>query len=561
MPDAHDATFEQPMPHAVTGMGEFPDGEAVATAVMNALEQAGPAAMFAVDRGFVIDGVTNHSTPPHSVPYIAGGALAAHSDVFQSNGQYVQVRAGRLDPMNMIDIRTRLREKARLNNIALSKQKNGGILQIPKEIDNDLAQSVASLPVPGCVRELDGVTRLPILRMDGSLHAKVGYDSVSRLYLIQAPAAETIELAMRPIEAELFTSAVAALCRPVRDYPFASREGLGVWLSHAFSLAAHHLINGPIPLIVYTSPTEGSGKSNLMKSAAMITKQQTNMQSGELLIGSSATIEENRKAMLALAIAGEISALYDNTPDGAEISDPSIASAITSGSIAGRLLGQTRHVRAKFRPVFAVAGNNLSVDADFSRRTIWCRLDPQIERPEQRHFDFDFIAEIERDADRLLGHVLFLLRCYLVHGCFRAHELPPCGFATWSRIVRGCIVQMNMGDPYAPTARERSERPDSTAEKLRAAMAWIDAVTVLPRATRSQVGVTASQLISEARNSGVNGPISMHAESLGLTHRTTANWLGRTLRQLVGRVIGGRRIVATLYQGTAHYRVEGVQAR
>jgi hypothetical protein len=561
MPDAHDATFEQPMQHAVTGMGEFPDGESVTIAVKNALEQAGPAAMFIIDSGFLIEGVTNHSTPPHSVPYIAGGALAAHPDVFRSNGQYVQVREGQLAPMNKIDIRTLLRQKALLKIIVRSKQQNGGISQNLKVIDNDLAETVASLPVPVCVRELDGVTRLPILRMDGSLHTVKGYDCVSKLYLTESPAVETIELAMRPFNDVSFTSSVAALCQPVRAYPFAAPEGVGVWMSHVFSIAAHHLINGPIPLTVYTSPTQGSGKSNLMCAAAMITKQRMNMQSGELLIGSAATVEENRKALLALAIAGEINVLYDNPRDGTEISDPSISSAITSGSIAGRMLGQTRHVRAKFRPVFAVAGNNLSVDADFSRRTTWCRLDPQTERPELRRFDFDFVAEVEREADRLLGHILYILRCYLAHGCPGANELPKCGFDAWSRIVRGCIIQMNLRDPYAPTTRERVERPDSTSEKLRAAMAWIEAVLVLPRAMRSQRGVTARQLITEARNIGGNGLISMHAESLGLTSSTTANWLGRTLWQLVGRVIDGRRIVVTSYQGTAHYRVEGVQAR
>ena len=138
---------------------------------------------------------------------------------------------------------------------------------------------------------------------------------------------------------------------------------------------ARTAINGPVPLTLIDANARGAGKGLL---AELI---------GQIVLGSSLPIrtapetqEEWRKALFAIVLAGDPIVLIDNVTR--MLRSSAFDAVLTSTTYSDRVLGVTQERRIPVRACFVVTANNANLSPDLVRRSIHCRLDSPVERPE-----------------------------------------------------------------------------------------------------------------------------------------------------------------------------------
>ena len=95
-----------------------------------------------------------------------------------------------------------------------------------------------------------------------------------------------------------------------------------------------------------------------------------------------------------------------------------------------RILGRSESVRIEARGTCLFAtGNNFTIVGDVCRRAITTNLDPEVERPELRQFDFDPVERVLANRGEYIAAALTICRAYIVAG------RPKSGSATG--IIRG----------------------------------------------------------------------------------------------------------------------------
>ena len=99
-------------------------------------------------------------------------------------------------------------------------------------------------------------------------------------------------------------------------------------------------------------------------------------------------------------------------------------------------------------------GNNLSVHGDMTRRTLMCRMDAKMERPEQRTFEHDLRDEALRRRPALVSALLTIIRWghswqeEFPDPWERAADAKPlAGYRRWCRVVRDPLVALGLKDP------------------------------------------------------------------------------------------------------------------
>jgi putative DNA primase/helicase len=124
-------------------------------------------------------------------------------------------------------------------------------------------------------------------------------------------------------------------------------------------------------------------------------------------------------------------------------------------------------------------GNNLKLQGDLTRRALLCRLDARLERPEERSFDCDLLAEVHKRRAELVSAALTIARC----GFVRRENRPDwslddpglgrafAGFETWCRRVRDPLVALGCRDPIAGLDEARAADPSDENLKILIA-AW-----------------------------------------------------------------------------------------
>jgi putative DNA primase/helicase len=174
----------------------------------------------------------------------------------------------------------------------------------------------------------------------------------------------------------------------------------------------------------------------------------------------------------------------------------------------------------------------LVIQGDMTRRALLCSLDPKVERPELREFDWDPVERAAANRGAYVRDALTVLRAYHIAG--RPRQVPPLGsFEVWSDWVRSAMLWLGQPDPV--TTMEKARASDPKLEAMRAVMhQWqevigedttITVADVIKRANETDLGSPsykpdyAHEALREAlmNAAGYNGMIN--GRSLG-------KWLG-----------------------------------
>ena len=141
--------------------------------------------------------------------------------------------------------------------------------------------------------------------------------------------------------------------------------------------------------------------------------------------------EEFEKRLGAALLAGDPLISFDNCerPLGGEL----LCQCLTQRRVKVRILGKSEQPALPCDATFCATGNNLVLAGDVTRRAIVARLDPKVERPEEREF-----AETPDRDDQARPRHLCAGRADYPAGLYRRRKTEAGGKA--ARLLRGVVA-------------------------------------------------------------------------------------------------------------------------
>ncbi len=387
----------------------------------------------------------------------------------------------------------------------------------PKAVAEAIMSRSGRWPFP----VLRGVVACPTLRADGSLMLAPGYDIASGYYLNHGLAVRVPENPTKEEAQKAFT----LLADLLAGFSFVDSVDHAVALALVLTAVARPSLD-TAPLFSITAPVRGSGKSTLMDIAAVVA---TGRRSAVL----SATADRNEleKRLIGCLLSGDGIINLDNV-NGVLRSDL-LCQATTAEAVKVRPLGSSDQAEVPNSALWACNGNNITVASDLARRTLLCRLDPGMERPEERVFAFDPVARARKHRADYVAAALTVLRAYIAAGR-PGIDLHPFGsFERWSGLVRSALVWLGAVDPCDSREAVLEDAPE--AAMLRSLLsAWWERFGRTPRTVKeivragedddSPLGDVLQDIAGEGR--GING-----------------KRLGRWLRRQAGRIVNGMKLI------------------
>src|SRR5262249_37834867 len=94
--------------------------------------------------------------------------------------------------------------------------------------------------------------------------------------------------------------------------------------------------------------------------------------------------EGERKRLFASLLEGSLIPVIDNVERG--FASDAMCSILTEPVFKDRVLGVSKTATAPTCTTWFITGNNLTINGDLTTRVLACRIDPEVERPEEREF-------------------------------------------------------------------------------------------------------------------------------------------------------------------------------
>jgi RepB DNA-primase from phage plasmid len=304
----------------------------------------------------------------------------------------------------------------------------------PADLAPDLLARVEHLGLP----VLRTLARSPIYDPGGALVSAEGYHAQSGIYLA------LLGLSIPPVPT--VSEALALLRELLTDFPFSPHEaGFAHTLAALLLPFVRPMIDGPTPLHLIEAPTRGSGKGLLSEVIAHVT------------VGGPAGVMvqpkddgEFEKRVTSILLEGAPVVLLDNVHT---LKGEALAAALTTPMWRGRRLGKSEMLTLPNGALWLATGNNVTLDDDMPRRIIPIRLDPGVERPEERSAfrHPHLLAWIKVNRPALVAACLSLVEAWKAAGKPKGKARLG-SFESWTATIGGILEVA--GVPGFLTARE-----------------------------------------------------------------------------------------------------------
>jgi putative DNA primase/helicase len=386
---------------------------------------------------------------------------------------------------------------------------------------------------------LSGIISAPLLREDGSILSQPGFDKESGLFFDSDEDWPVIP--DRPTRADA-EAALRSLRAPFKEFPFVAEEDVAVHIAAILTVIQRRTL-GACPIFGYSAPAQRSGKSLLAESIAIIATEKP-----APATAVSGDREEIRKAITAALREGHIIINLDNVVG--PLASPDLAKVITQSAYQDRLLGESRMLRLPTNVLWTATGNNLEFRGDLSTRSLLCRIDSGMERPEARTFKIPHLEDFLRNKRKdLVAAALTILRAYHVAGRPSQQVLPWGGFNNWSASIRESLVWLGLPDPCK--TRDTVLVDDPEREESLAAL-------IALQETFRDGEFTVSMIADRCgANDALKSSILSVASGRQQRRDVDPRRLGWWCRNRRDQVLGGLRLrLARKASGVAHWRVE-----
>lgn len=388
---------------------------------------------------------------------IGARAAAGAPGWYQRVGQIVVVsedERGRptIAPLPYARFHTRLCELVRWRKLV---KHEGDWEEVDTGAPKPISESVFAGPDRGTMPALIGVRDTPILRPDGTLWQKPGYDAASKC--IFAPSMSFPQVPTIPTQ-EQAADALWRLQDLFCDFVYERPSQVSVPISAMLALIGRDAIAGAVPAHLFTAPQPGTGKGLQLEviSQACLGHRMIPFHLPMPSIddrNESERHEEQEKRLAGEALEGTRALFIDNVKNGSTFGGHVLDRFITAPlEVKLRLLGKNKNPMAPWLTLILVSGNHVHVHNDSRRRCLEAKLVPTCAKPHLRDqskfkhplahgFALSHRGEIVRD----------LLTILVGHACAKRPRaegrLDVANFEAWQSVVCDAIVWAGGHDP------------------------------------------------------------------------------------------------------------------
>lgn len=373
---------------------------------------------------------------------------------------------------------------------------------------------------------LAGISEVPFLRPDGSLHALAGYDAAT--FTLYAPALGLLlpAIADRPTAADVRAAKTFLLDDLLGEFPFLAPADK----AHAVALLLlpylRRLITGPTPIHLVEAPAAGTGKSELV--AACLRPA-----IGARLAADPEQRDETETAkwITGKALAGVPVCWIDNVKYG--LDNSVLANATTSPRWSNRALGSNEIIDIAFRPIWVVTANNPTLTEEMIRRVVRVRMDAEMAHPATRSgFRHNLQVWVPAQRGNLIAAALTLLRAWVCAGQPRGSGHLG-SYEDWAAILSGVLTFLAIPGFLDNTDELYAVADPESAQWAELVEAWAERF--------GHSGVTASALYELAQK--------IPAFDLGGLDRGQQTKFGKALGRQRDKIYGTYKVV---HQGVVH---------
>jgi putative DNA primase/helicase len=424
----------------------------------------------------------------------------------------------------------------RLGEVARFERKNRDGDWIPTDPPTRVVGQLLDLGDWPSTPPLAGIVEAPTMRPDGSIITAPGYDAATGLYF--DPGDTVFGPVPESPTREDAEEALVLLLDLLKDFPFVSPAARSVGLAEIMTPLIRPAVRTS-PLFANDAPTPGTGKGLLGGVASWIMTGRQPATIGQWTDGA-----EEKRRLLAVMLEAPPVVMIDNIEQ--PLKSDTLCTILTEGQLRERVIGSSRTATGDARLTWIATGNNLELGGDLPRRTLICRMDPEMERPEDREFDRDLEAYVPAHRAELAAAILTIVRAYRVSG--QRVAISPFGsFEGWSRFVREPLVWLGQADPIETRGTIRRRDPD------------LDTMHAILTEWHAAHGERALKVAEAAEDERVKAPMRDYAWN-EKTGKTDLLKVSKLISRYEGRVFGGARIdKAGVHQGTVRWKVTVVE--
>jgi len=410
------------------------------------------------------------------------------------------------------------------------------------QVDPPQRHSTALLDTPEYkyLPVLNGLSRQPYLRDDGTIHSEPGYDPESGMFAVFDP--EDFCIPENPSKSDA-QKALQVLDEALKEFAFAAPEDKAAALA-AILTAAIRTSLPFAPMFHARAAQISSGKSYL---CSIISAFATPKPISPTEFAKDD--EEFKKALLAELLRAPAVVFYDNlttdiTPH------KSLCAALTSELVSGRILGFSKTATVSTRSLFLSSGNNVGPIKDMTRRCLVINLDPGCENPEARDFkNPDLLDEILQNRGKYVSAALTIIKAWICSGKPKTKCKPLGSYGKWMDFC--CQPLMWLGCPNPTNSIYETINDDPERDHLGRLLAlWHESY--------GKEGLRVRDLIVHANRSV---ELSELLEDIAYDPREKINRrvLGRWLKRNANKRVDGLRLVkASGRRSVEMWRVEKV---
>lgn len=390
------------------------------------------------------------------------------------------------------------------------------------------------------IREMNGISGIPVMRPDGSVWDTPGLDPRTGIMYRPSDGLTVPAIPSTPTDDQVKQCA-ADLVEILHDFPIEIEAGKSAWISALMTILCRNAIEGPVPMFMVSANRRGTGKDKLAGVLGMIS------------VGKEMAVspyvdndEEMRKALFSFALSGKPIIYYGNITK--PFGGGGIDAALTTGMVTDRLLGRSEHGEAEWRAVMLGTSNQPELGEDTLRRTMPIHMVTNLEHPENRpRSDFKYPDIWKHCRDRR-GHFIWcamtMIRAWLIKGEQLPDSAVPWGsYEAWCHIVRGALMNAGLEDPYVAVTAMIERVGSGIDSSILKVLSWMRKKDPTGR------GMTAGDILDSVKMNQSDTEVKMVREAItqlspraisGETYNSVV--FGRRLAAKDQTVVGGMKL-------------------
>jgi 5S rRNA maturation endonuclease (ribonuclease M5) len=319
--------------------------------------------------------------------------------------------------------------------------------------DNILVRTVKPFPV------LAAIVDVPIIAPDGTLQSNQGYNPKTRTYFDPAPGMADLTIPTNPTEDEIAQACELLLGELMGDFPFASDSDKANAVGAILTPFMQYADIFPVPAATFEAPVQASGKT-------LLAKLTLGIGSGKRLRETGMTKEEETQKTITTALLSNWGTLLIDNIEG-KYGSPILHMALSSTTYSARLLGGNEPISVPWRLILVFTANNALFSADLVRRSYRIRLDPGMERPQDREvFRHKNLEKwCQQNRPRLAAAALTLIMAWVAAGKPDGTAVKGT-FQEWATIIGGILNLVGIPG-FLENDRQFSETADRDGDEMR----------------------------------------------------------------------------------------------